>query len=112
MLQFYFENDWFSLKETTLQRAFHIHDGRAPTTSYVAACSCFCVYTDFSEIATFFVDGGSFSAVRVCVPLIIIRRARPGTGSRVYVWVCVYAPTWPGTSFWGYPSLDLRFESV
>ena len=59
MLQFYFENDWFSLKETTLQRAFHIHDGRAPTTSYVAACSCFCVYTDFSEIATFFVDSGS-----------------------------------------------------
>ena len=29
---FYFENDWLSLKETTLQRAFHIHDGRAPTT--------------------------------------------------------------------------------
>ena len=25
-------------------------------------------------------------------------------------WVCVYAPTWPGTSFWGYPSLDLRPE--
>ena len=63
MLQFYFENDWFSLKETTLQRAFHIHDGRAPTTSYVAACSCFCVYTDFSEIATFFVDGGSIKNV-------------------------------------------------
>ena len=56
----YFENDWFSLKETTLHRAFHIHGGRAPTTSYVAACSLFfCVYTDFSEIATFFVDGGS-----------------------------------------------------
>ena len=42
----HFENDWFSLKETTLQRAFHIHDGRAPTTSYVAACSSFlCVYS-------------------------------------------------------------------
>ena len=30
---FYLENDWFSLKETTLQRAFHMHDGRARTTS-------------------------------------------------------------------------------
>ena len=68
MLQFYFENDWFSLKETTLQRAFQIHDGRAPTTSYVAACACFCVYPDFSEIATFFVDGGSIY-LQISVPI-------------------------------------------
>ena len=29
----YFENDWFSPEETTLQCTFHIHDGRARTTS-------------------------------------------------------------------------------
>ena len=45
--------------------------------------------------------------VCVCVSLILIRRPRPGTGSRVYVWGCVYAPTWPGISFWRYPFLDL-----
>ena len=35
----------------------------------------------------------------VCVSLILIRRARSGTTSRVFMWVCVNAPTKPGTSF-------------
>ena len=42
----------------------------------------------------------SFSGLRrcVCVSLILIRRARSGSCS-VFVWVCVNAPTKPGTSF-------------
>ena len=28
------------------------------------------------------------------------------------VWVCVNAPTWPGTSFWKHPFIDLGLESV
>ena len=46
----------------------------------------------------------SFSGLRrcVCVSLILIRRARSGSCSRVFVWVCVYTPTKPGTSFWRY----------
>ena len=35
----------------------------------------------------------------VCVSLILIRRAGSGTTSRVFMWVCVNAPTKPGTSF-------------
>ena len=26
----------------------------------------------------------------------------------MFGWVCVYAPTWPGTSFWRFPFLGLR----
>ena len=50
----------------------------------------------------------------VCVyfSLILIRRARRGTGIRVYVLVRLYAPTWPGISIWAYPFRDLRLDSV
>ena len=44
------------------------------------------------------------------VSLILLRRARTGIALSRCGWVCVYAPMWPGTSFWGYPSLDLRPE--
>ena len=44
------------------------------------------------------------------VSLILLRRARPGIALRMFGWVCVYAPTWPGTSFRRYPSLDLSLE--
>ena len=39
--------------------------------------------------------------VCVCVSWILIRHAWPGIGVRVSVWVCVNAPTWPGTFFGG-----------
>ena len=43
------------------------------------------------------------------VSLIFLRRARPGIDLRIFGWVCVYAPTWPGISFWEiFP--DLRSE--
>ena len=44
------------------------------------------------------------------VSLISLRRARPGIDLRIFGWVCVYAPRWPGISFWRYPFLDLRLE--
>ena len=44
------------------------------------------------------------------VSLVFLRRARPGIDLRMFGWVCVYAPTWPGISFWRYPFLDLRPE--
>ena len=44
------------------------------------------------------------------VSLILLRRARTGIGLSRCGWVCVYAPVWPGTSFWGHPFLDLRPE--
>ena len=34
----------------------------------------------------------------------------PGIALRMCGWVCVYAPTWPGTSLRRYPFLDLRLE--
>ena len=48
--------------------------------------------------------------MRVGVSLILLRRARPGIAFRMFWWVCVYASTWPGISFWRYPFLDLRPE--
>ena len=44
------------------------------------------------------------------VSLILLRRARTGIALSRCGWVWVYAPVWPGTSFWGYPFLDLRPE--
>ena len=44
------------------------------------------------------------------VSLILLRRAGPGIALRMFGWVRVYAPTWPGTSFWRYPFLDMRLE--
>ena len=44
------------------------------------------------------------------VSLILLRRARTGIALSRCGWVCVYAPMWPGTSFLGYPFLDLRPE--
>ena len=48
--------------------------------------------------------------MRVGVSLILLRRVRPGIALRMFWWVCVYAPMWPGISFWRYPFLDLRLE--
>ena len=50
--------------------------------------------------------------MRVGVSLILLRRARPGIALRMFGWVCVYALTWPGTSFWGYLFRGLRPEKV
>ena len=44
------------------------------------------------------------------VSLLLLRLARTGIALIRRGWVCVYAPMWPGTSFWGYPVLDLRPE--
>ena len=44
------------------------------------------------------------------VSLILLRRARTGIALSRCGWVCVYAPMWPGTWFWGYPFLDPRPE--
>ena len=44
------------------------------------------------------------------VSLICLRRARTGIALSMRGWVWVYAPMWPGTSFWGYPFLDMRPE--
>ena len=45
----------------------------------------------------------------VFVSLILIRRARPSIGVRVYMWVCINVPTTPGTSFRG--TLFLTLDS-
>ena len=44
------------------------------------------------------------------VSLILLTHARTGIALSRYGWVWVYAPMWPGTSFWGYPFLDPRPE--
>ena len=44
------------------------------------------------------------------ISLILLLRARTGIALSMCGWVCVYAPTWPGTSFFGYPFLDLKPE--
>ena len=44
------------------------------------------------------------------ISLNLLRRARTGIALSRCGWVCVYAPMWPGISFWRYPFLDLRLE--
>ena len=36
--------------------------------------------------------------------------ARGPVQLRMFEWVCVYAPTWPGIPFWRYPLLGMRLE--